>query len=190
MAGILDAFVAYKFIKLLSTPFKKTDAYKMGIIDEKGKILIKRKDLRTGKEKVAYTIFHTLAWNMKKLLNKFPPTRSRLGSFAAALYLLKEEVHTSDDTLIERTFIDFIHTQGYELDLTEEILSEATLKKGDYTLVVDVDTIKNPAKQGDVIRVNTDQKNFTFLLGRPLFKVTHIKTGQTMVVSNDDLKRI
>ena len=190
MAGILDAFVAYKFIKLLSTPFKKTDAYKMGIIDEKGKILIKRKDLRTGKEKVAYTIFHTLAWNMKKLLNKFPPTRSRLGSFAAALYLLKEEVHTSDDTLIERTFIDFIHTQGYELDLTEEILSEVTLKKGDYTLVVDVDTTKNPAKQGDVIRVNTDQKNFTFLLGRPLFKVTHIKTGQTMVISNDDLKRI
>ena len=43
MGGILDAFVAYKFVKLLSTPFDKTDAYKLGIIDEKGKILIQRK---------------------------------------------------------------------------------------------------------------------------------------------------
>jgi len=37
----LDIFVAYKFIKILTTPFDKTDAYKLGLIDEKGKILKK-----------------------------------------------------------------------------------------------------------------------------------------------------
>ena len=39
----LDIFVAYKFIKILTTPFKKTDAYKLGIIDDEGKVLKKRK---------------------------------------------------------------------------------------------------------------------------------------------------
>ncbi len=190
MGGILDAFVAYKFVKLLSTPFDKTDAYKLGIIDEKGKILIQRKNLRTGKEKVAYTIFHTLAWNMKKLLAKFPPTRSRLGSFAAALYLLKEECQSSDNYLIEHTFMDFLHTNGYELNLMEDVLSEATLKKGDYVLVVDVDTAKAPAKQGDIVNVDSDLESFSTLLGKPLFKETHIKSNKQMVVSNDDLERI
>ena len=190
MAGVLDAFVAYKFVKILSTPYKKTKAYKLGIIDDKGKILIKRKDLRTGEQKVAYTIFHTLGWNIKKLLDKFGPTRSRMGSFAAALYLLKEEVQTSDKSLIERAFLDYIHTNGYNINITEDVITESTLDKGDYTLVVDVDTTKNPARQGDVVRVKSDQKSFSTLLGKPLFKVIHIKTGQLMVVSNDDLERI
>ena len=60
------------------------------IIDDKGNILKKRKDLKTSAEKNAYTIFHTLCWNIKKLLDKLPPTKTRLGSFATALWLLKE----------------------------------------------------------------------------------------------------
>ena len=37
MGRAIDLFVTYRFIKLLVTPFKETDAYKLGIIDEKGK---------------------------------------------------------------------------------------------------------------------------------------------------------
>ena len=33
MGRAVDLFVTYRFIKLLTTPFKKTDAYKLGIID-------------------------------------------------------------------------------------------------------------------------------------------------------------
>ena len=54
---MVDAFIAYKFIKILAVPFEKTDAFKMGIIDKDGKILKKRKDLK-GEEKKAYTIIH------------------------------------------------------------------------------------------------------------------------------------
>ena len=36
MGRAVDLFVTYRFLKLLTTPFKKTDAYKLGIIDEKG----------------------------------------------------------------------------------------------------------------------------------------------------------
>ena len=40
----VDALIAFRLIKLLTTPFNKTEAYKLGIIDEKGKVLIKARD--------------------------------------------------------------------------------------------------------------------------------------------------
>ena len=39
--GVVDLFVVYQFIKRLATPFNKWDAYKTGVIDERGNILIK-----------------------------------------------------------------------------------------------------------------------------------------------------
>ena len=36
MGRAIDLFVTYRFIKLLVTPFEKTDAYRLGIIDENG----------------------------------------------------------------------------------------------------------------------------------------------------------
>ena len=35
MGSAIDLFVSYRFLKLLTTEFKKTDAYKYGIIDDK-----------------------------------------------------------------------------------------------------------------------------------------------------------
>jgi len=36
MGRAIDLFVTYRFIRLLTTAFADSDAYKMGIIDEKG----------------------------------------------------------------------------------------------------------------------------------------------------------
>ena len=36
MGRALDLFVSYRFIKLLVTPFEKTEAFKLGIIDANG----------------------------------------------------------------------------------------------------------------------------------------------------------
>ena len=36
---VVDLFLVFSFIKRLVTPFRKWDAYKQGIIDEKGKVL-------------------------------------------------------------------------------------------------------------------------------------------------------
>ena len=41
---VVDLFLVYSFIRKLVTPFEKWDAYEEGIIDEKGTILISRKD--------------------------------------------------------------------------------------------------------------------------------------------------
>ena len=43
MGRVIDALIAYRLLKLLVTPFNKTKAYKMGIIDDKGKVLIKKR---------------------------------------------------------------------------------------------------------------------------------------------------
>jgi len=50
MNRLVNAFVIYKFIKLLVTPFNKTDAFKLGIIDAKGNYLKNKKTLRQEKK--------------------------------------------------------------------------------------------------------------------------------------------
>ena len=133
----IDAFVAYKFIKVLTTPWTETDAYKLGIIDENGKVIRKRSDLDTSEEKRAYTIFHTLCWNIKKLIEKIPGGKSKIGSFAAALYLLKEHANVQDRTLFERSLIWYLEDSGYEVEDRFEVYEEeisASIEPGTYII--------------------------------------------------------
>jgi hypothetical protein len=90
-SSIGNIYFAYQFIKKLVTPFDQTKAYKLGIIDDNGKVLKKRRDLTSQEEKEAYTISDTLIFNLKKLLAKVPGGSTRFATFAAALFLLKEE---------------------------------------------------------------------------------------------------
>ena len=70
MNRLVNAFVIYKFLKLLVLPFEKTEAYKLGIIDKDGNYLKKQGDLKTSQEKLASNIFTRLVWNIKKILEK------------------------------------------------------------------------------------------------------------------------
>jgi len=91
MASVVDLFLVYQFIVRLITPFNEWDAYKLGIIDQSGKVLKKRATLSTPGEKKAWGYFDILAANLKKLLAKFPGGDSKLVSYAAAGLLLKEQ---------------------------------------------------------------------------------------------------
>ncbi len=104
MGRAVDLFVTYRFLKLLTTPFNKTDAFKFGIIDKDGN-RIKKEDgsvevLRTPDEKGAYTILHKLIFNIKKLFGKVPGLRTKVGTYAAALFLLKIHSRNMLKTLI------------------------------------------------------------------------------------------
>ena len=48
-----DIVYAFRFLKLLVTPFNKTKAFELGIIDEKGKVLKKAAERKTPEEKNA-----------------------------------------------------------------------------------------------------------------------------------------
>ena len=71
MSRAIDALIAYRLIKLLVTRFSNTQAFKMGIIDDKGKVLIKSKDLpNSGPKREAYTLLIRFVFNLKRLLSK------------------------------------------------------------------------------------------------------------------------
>ena len=136
MGRAIDLFVTYRFIKLLVTPFEKTDAFKLGIIDEKGNRVMpppiagvrqtKPKALNTTEEKNAYTILHKLVFNIKKIFGKVPGLRTRLGTYAAALFLLKDTFKESvdDPDVFEKEFMKYLKEQGYEIDdsISEEVI--------------------------------------------------------------------
>ena len=103
---VVDLFLVYQFIRRLATPFKDWEAFKLGIIDDKGNVLKKRKDLLTVRERQAFGVFDVMVLNLKKLLAKVPGGSSRLASYAAALYLIREWNHFSDSTLLTEDISD------------------------------------------------------------------------------------
>ena len=96
MADVLYNLIAFKILTMLVTPFKETDAYKLGIIDENGKNLIKPSKFTKYAQKEAYSYLHRLVFNMKRILMKLPGGDNRIKNIAAALYLIKEYHQTKD----------------------------------------------------------------------------------------------
>ena len=88
-----DLGYTFRFIRMMVMDWKDWDAYKQGIIDENGK-RNKNVKLDTDEKKSAYTPFIRLAANIKRLVAKIPGGGTKLGSFASALYLIKEKVGT------------------------------------------------------------------------------------------------
>ena len=99
----VDLILIYQFLKRLTTPFNKTEAYELGLIDEKGKRT--KKKIETKEEENAYGYFDRLVFNIKRLIEKVPGGSSRLGSYAAALFLIKESAEPkqsyTEEELIE-----------------------------------------------------------------------------------------
>jgi hypothetical protein len=200
MGRAVDLFVTYRFLKLLTTPFDKTDAFKFGIIDKDGN-RIKNKDgsvevLRTPDEKGAYTILHKLIFNIKKLFGKVPGLRTKVGTYAAALFLLKDtfKEHVEDPDVFEKEFMKYLKEEGYELDnsISEDVIGFGEiLPKGNYLLVNDIlnkEEEELSAKKGDKVVAYDDEAPVDTILGVEIFPVIHIKTQEKIYVSLEDIK--
>ncbi len=90
--GVVDLFLIYSFIKRLTTPWDKTEAFELGLIDSNGK---KIKKAKTQEEKKVMGFFDRLVFNLKRLLEKIPGGRSRIATYAAALLLIREQEEMS-----------------------------------------------------------------------------------------------
>ena len=206
MGRAIDLFVTYRFIKLLVTPFEKTDAYKLGIIDENGNRIMpppvggvrqtKPTPLRTTDEKNAYTILHKLVFNIKKIFAKVPGLRTKLGTYAAALFLLKDTFKESvdDPDVFEKEFMKYLKEQGYEIDdsISEEVIGFGeVLPKGEYALVNDIlnkEEEELTAKKGDKVIAYEDEAPVDTILGVDIFPVIHINSQEKIYVSLEDIK--
>ena len=103
MGQIVDTMIVYQILRKLVTPFIQMPAYHMGIIDEKGDFLKKVATLTTA-EKETVTTLDILVINLKRILGKLPGGASRLGSLAAALYLIRAHGKVNESNIVNTLF--------------------------------------------------------------------------------------
>ena len=202
MGRAIDLFVTYRFLKLLTTPFEDQDAFKLGIIDEKGNRVRLPKstkpavELATTELKNSYTILHKLVFNIKKIFGKVPGLRTKVGTYAAALFLLKDTFKESvdDPDMFEKEFMKYLKENNIELDndISEEVIGFGeVLPKGNYVLVNDIlnkEEEELSAKKGDKVIAFADESPVDTVLGVDIFPVVHVKTQEKIYVSLEDIK--
>ena len=204
MGRAIDLFVTYRFIKLLTTPFEKTEAFKLGIIDKDGNRIMKDSvsrgkipavPLEKTQEKNAYTILHKLVFNIKKIFQKVPGLRTKVGTYAAALFLLKDtfKESVSDPDMFETEFVKYLKENNVEVDgeISEEVIGFGEiLPKGEYVLKQDIlnkEEEELTAKKGDTVIAFEDEPPVDTVLGVDIFAVIHEKTKEKIYVSLEDL---
>jgi hypothetical protein len=115
IGAAVDLWMVYSFIRRLITPFSEWEAYKLGIIDERGNILKKRRELRLQPEVRAFGVFDILVLNLKKLLEKLPAGQTRLASYAAALWLIREHKAFTPESILTEDLSDEQLVESAEL---------------------------------------------------------------------------
>lgn len=175
-----DLAYTFRFIRMLVLDWKEWDAYKLGIIDEEGK-RIKSEKLDTDEKKSAYTPFIRLAANTKRLLNKVPGGGSKLGSFAAALFLIKEKYNIDSNKICEKCDIDvldFLNEKNEWFVLEDRMISPGIYRVKNTKFVnTSFEEIILPKDQ---IRVSEDCYPVGDVFGVDIYEAKHTKTNQPL----------
>ena len=190
-----DLYAALRFLRLLTTRWEDTNAFKVGIIDADGKQLIKGRDVPPEHKKY-YTLFHRLVFNIKRLLQKVPIVgKSILLNYASALLLLKEHLGIESDEefkqILDEYIPNFINTIE-ELDEQISISRRMILKEG---IVVELNkdilhpkTYESIFTAGSKVRIIEQQTNQKSIFGIPIYEGIHEATGQKLFLSIGDCK--
>jgi len=173
---VIDALIAYRVLKLLVTPFNKTKAFKFGIIDDKGKVLIKSKNfLKTfssqelPKARESYTLLIRFVFNLKRLLGKVG-IRGPLGSAAAAAIAFFRE-QNDYNPIIEKEIYKYIKEQGFEFEVNENY--GEPISHGKYIVNKDIYDLEGDIviNSGEVIDFNEDTQP---VMGYDVFKHNNV----------------
>ncbi len=189
-----DLVYTIRFLKLLVTPFDKTEAFKAGIIDADGN-KNKEFNLNSMDDRDAYrshyTPFHRLVFNLKRIMAKAPGGQSVVARYGAALALIREHGELSDKNLNK------IHTEtGIDvLDcLAEEskwfMLEGNELSPGVYKMKNETITTKceEIVKKGDQIRI-VETHPFDELLGLQVYEAVHLKSSQKVYITTAEITK-
>jgi hypothetical protein len=178
-----DTFYAFRFIRLLTTPWEKTGAYKAGIIDKDGKIL--RKAV-SSEDRSVYNYFHRLVFNIKRLLNRVPLGRTTVASYLAALFLIKEATGLTDDE-IKNILVEASDISEFpKIPLNE---SDLIIREGTYMLRHDIPLMKTGetlAYKNTHVMIE-DVNPVGYIFDQPHFQALHLLTQQEVVVNINDL---
>ena len=120
LTKVVNAFTVFKFIKLMVSPFEKTDAYRYGIIDKKGNFLKKSEELTSSKERRSVDMFHRLIFNLKKMIKKIPDPKlqAQMKTLPTAMFLIKEESEKvgADGDVVLSEIKKFLLTKGIDIE--------------------------------------------------------------------------
>ena len=193
MGRAIDLMITYRVIKMLVTPFEKQEAFKLGIIDSKGKVLRKHKTLTTAKEKNSYTLLHRFVFNLKRIMNAIPGVKSKIGTYAVALGMLLREDKNIPSAPIEKQLYKFLKKEGYLIlddDIKEDVGFDY-LPKGKYTMVDRLEDLEGneTANVGDIVYTTNDSKPTDTYLGTHLYDVINEKTNKIIRISEDNITR-
>ena len=192
LKGAADTVYAFRFIRMMVMDWKSWDAYKEGIIDENGKRL-KEVKLDTDSKRSAYTPFVRLVANIKRLVAKIPGGGSKLGSFASALYLVKEKANLSEKGLksicekCDIEILDFLNENNEWFLLEDKQLSPGVYRVNNPKLLNKSCSELVWAK--DQIRIKDDCFPVGDVFGVDIYEAVHIKTNQEVYVTASELIR-
>ena len=176
MGRVIDALIAYRLLKLLVTPFERTKAYKLGIIDKKGKVLIKSKEFiksfpsgKVQEARKAYTLLIRFVFNLKRILAKVG-IRGALGSAAAAAIAFFRE-QNDYNPIIEKQVYKHIKEQGFEFDISENY--GEPIQHGKYIVKRDIYDLEGEIiiNSGKVIDFKEDTQS---IMGYDVFKYNNV----------------
>jgi hypothetical protein len=187
-----DLTYTFRFIRMLVLDWKEWDAFKLGIIDAEGK-RDRNVKLDTDEKKSAYTPFIRLCANVKRLVANIPGGSSKLGSFASALYLIKEHYGLKDKdikAINEKLGID-------SLDIILEsnswfLLDDGTIGPGVYRInehKLLAKTCDEMVWAKDQIRIRENCFPVGDVFGIPIYEATHMKTNQKIFITVNEIYR-
>jgi hypothetical protein len=191
-----DLVYTFRFLRLLTTPFEETEAYKRGIINADGKRDRNfNMDSMENREsyKNYYTPFHRLVFNIKRLMSAAPGGSSRLASYAAALYLIKEQYGVSEKQILEGLKQIGIDPEDLLAENTRWfVLEDQRLSPGNYKLSFDKLlnlSLDEVAKKDDTIRVESAAYPVSDFYGINIYEAVHVRTQQKVYVTAQELRR-
>ena len=185
-----DTVYAFRFIRMMVMDWKNWDAYKEGLIDENGK---RNKDVKidTSDKRSAYTPFVRLVANIKRLVAKLPGGGSKLGSFASALFLIKEKVGQKgiEDFWKKSNVegIDFLNEKNEWFLLDEKQLSPGIYRVKNAKLINE--SCAELVWPKDQIRIQDECYPIGDVFGVDIYEALHVNTNKQVYVTASELVR-
>jgi len=168
MSSLFKNVAAYQLVRLISSPFKKWDAYKHGLIDDEGETIRKPK---TDTEKKSFGMFQRLVRRIKQIMRKAPFGAFKIASLAIALKLLKE--NTGHDLTYE------LEQFGLKIPLSEDYNPNVSLSQGKYT-----------DENGNFFIIKENIKPIDNIVGINIYEVQNIVTNERILVTEETSNKL
>lgn len=188
MGNVIDTWIVYRTLRLLTTPWDEMDAFRVGLIDAQGTRTAK--EVKTTEERRAYTLLHRLVFNLKRILEKLPFGKTKLARYATALFLVKEHMTSKKGKwMMEEGFMEFLNHYAGEPVVLKESSSTPILGTGRYKIMnVMLDDNGESVPKGAVIVLHKPIKGMR-VMGVEVFPVM-TNDGQKLAVSHDDIQGV